>query len=494
MALFCQFIWAEEYFDYNDYRYRTTSDTTVMCRGHNSSGGPIIVTIPSYVSNKGKTYKVTSVGERAFYFDHNVTTINLPCTIDSIYDEAFKGSYEIQNVVFPNSIVYVGKNVFPSALCEIKNTHCMAKLPTSYIGEYTIPEGITQIAGNAFEDCKQLTKVRLPNSLKTIGEWAFSGCVSLDTLIIPDNVTYIGEWSLHVNKYLYIGKSVEVIGDNNDLGVRVHTLYWNAKCCHGSFPRKWNLEVTNIVIGDSVKQIPNNFCYQAKGIKNLIINEGCEEIGCYAFLECDSISEIIFPTSLKYVRNGAFIRCKAIEKIQFPNGLQEIGSHAFQECLALDSLSLPNSVSKIGSYAFSSCTSLISLVLPNHIERIDSSSFFQCTKLPSLVLPASLRQIDYGAFCACYALSSIASFAQEPPICGALALGLVNRQIPLYVPKGSREKYAHAYVWEEFMNTSEIETDLNEIVNPHFSKKMIKDGQIIISVGEKMYTITGSEL
>lgn len=50
----------------------------------------------------------------------------------------------------------------------------------------TIPEGTKVIGEGAYENCKTLKTLELPNTLETISERAFSGCSNLEgPLIIP---------------------------------------------------------------------------------------------------------------------------------------------------------------------------------------------------------------------------------------------------------------------------------------------------------------------
>jgi hypothetical protein len=48
------------------------------------------------------------------------------------------------------------------------------------------------IGNNAFDGCKGLTSVTIPNSVMNIGNSAFDCCTSLTSVTIPDSVTSIG--------------------------------------------------------------------------------------------------------------------------------------------------------------------------------------------------------------------------------------------------------------------------------------------------------------
>ena len=55
----------------------------------------------------------------------------------------------------------------------------------------TIPDCITHIGDNAFEDCKELKNVTIGNGLTSIGWDAFRNCSELISITIPDSVTSI---------------------------------------------------------------------------------------------------------------------------------------------------------------------------------------------------------------------------------------------------------------------------------------------------------------
>ena len=57
----------------------------------------------------------------------------------------------------------------------------------------SIPDSVTSIGNSAFFYCKNLTSIELPNTLTNIDAYAFGGCESLKNIIIPDKITIIKE-------------------------------------------------------------------------------------------------------------------------------------------------------------------------------------------------------------------------------------------------------------------------------------------------------------
>lgn len=71
-----------------------------------------------------------------------------------------------------------------------------------YTGAVNIPSSIsvdsttysvTRIGKSAFNFCKELTSVTIPNSVTSIGDLAFNTCTSLNSITIPNSVFRIGE-------------------------------------------------------------------------------------------------------------------------------------------------------------------------------------------------------------------------------------------------------------------------------------------------------------
>ena len=61
-----------------------------------------------------------------------------------------------------------------------------------YLEEIIIPEGVTTIESNAFMSCKKLGNVTFPESLTKIGHQTFGFCSNITSVFIPKNVTEIG--------------------------------------------------------------------------------------------------------------------------------------------------------------------------------------------------------------------------------------------------------------------------------------------------------------
>lgn len=62
----------------------------------------------------------------------------------------------------------------------------------------------------------------------------------------------------------------------------------------------------------------------------LIIPEGVEEIGQFAFWECDRLEKVIISRSVEEIGFKAFFGCIELKEIVIPEGVKEIREEAFE--------------------------------------------------------------------------------------------------------------------------------------------------------------------
>lgn len=150
-----------------------------------------------------------------------------------------------------------------------------------------IPEGITFIGTEAFSGCNNLTKVIFPQTLINIGEMAFFGCSSLKSVTIPSSVTDIGT-----------------------------SAFW---CCK-------SLEEV-VYLGSA--DIPANAFRQCTSLSSVEISGNVGSILIYAFYCCTSLESIDFPDSLKSIDMRAFYGCGSLKSIGFGTGIESVSPLSF---------------------------------------------------------------------------------------------------------------------------------------------------------------------
>ena len=207
-------------FESQRLQYNVIGDNSVEVAGCTGKV-PQNVTIPSAVSNGGKTYTVERIGEKAFY-ESVLLSVVLPNTIKSIGKYAFCYS-SLESIELPIGL----ERIEIGAFSECKSLKSVV-LPSTIksIGEYAfeetslesieLPIGLERIEKYAFDDCNSLKSVVLPNTIKSIGKSAFSNS-SLESIKLPIGLERIEEYAFYgckSLKYVYFPPSPLELGEN----------------------------------------------------------------------------------------------------------------------------------------------------------------------------------------------------------------------------------------------------------------------------------------
>ncbi|MBO5132665.1 MAG: leucine-rich repeat domain-containing protein [Paludibacteraceae bacterium] len=268
---------------------------------------------------------------------------------------------------------------------EEKLTVSVGAVTTSISEDVVIPETVkydsveyivTSIARGAFDYCRSLTSITIPNSVTTIGDDAFFACSSLTSVEIPNSVTAIGKYAFY--------------------------------SCSG---------LTSIDIPNSVTEIGDDaFCY-CSSLTSVDVPESVATIGEDAFYDIDTIfyagkaSGTPWGASkvIRGVRDGYFLYADSTKScivgylgsdsvVVIPNSVAAIGDEAFKGCTNLTAIEIPNSVTAIGSSTFYGCSSLTSIDIPNSVTEIGDDAFCYCSSLTSVDVPESVATIGEYAF------------------------------------------------------------------------------------------------
>ena len=243
----------------------------------------------------------------------------------------------------------------------------LLKAPRSLRGEYSIKKGVKVIGNCAFDLCRSLTIINIPNSVTTIGNCAFLGCDYLISINIPNSVTTIGKSAFSDCYYLTsinIPNSVTTIGDS---------AFW------------WCYSLISITIPSSVVTIIGNpFCHWHGNLYNeskvfiyedhVLFNKNKTTlIACIA-----KKTNYTIPNRVTTIGDSAFLGCESLTSINIPNSVTTIGKSAFSKCQSLTSINIPNGVTIIGNYAFNGCKSLTSITIPSSVVTIIGNPFYNC--------------------------------------------------------------------------------------------------------------------
>ena len=333
---------------------------------------------------------------RGLAANSQITSINLPTTLEVICEDAFYDCGLLTSMTVPVNVNFIGEHSF----CNCDNLSSLTwnarscpnygglyykinyDVHTGYsdntpdgsspITELTIGDQVETLPDN-FARSAYITSAELPASLKTIGDYAFYNCWNMSSeVIIGDAVTEIGDCAFggcaKVTR-MSVGRNVRYIGQ-------------------GAF-------------GSGYENNPNSYHYYGDYVPGMSLTSlswyarQCESAGNLSY---HSLTSLYIDDDVEVLPNGFASNSYYLTGIRFPSSLRVIGEGAFKYCYWLTSLNLPPTVTTIGNEAFIDCNNLMELNLPNSLESIGSGAFSYCGNLKNLYIPASVTFIGQMAF------------------------------------------------------------------------------------------------
>lgn len=178
-----------------------------------------------------------------------------------------------------------------------------------------------------------------------------------------------------------------------------------------------------------------------------------------AFQGETDLTKVSIPESVSVIDGGAFYGCRNLHTVVFDgtSRLKTIGYQAFGLCNTLNTFEIPNSVTTIEQGAFQYCHALTSVTIPSSVQ--------------SFGLNTSTSTEAFPAFYDMEGLKAIYVLNPEPIDISEMEFELKNANnnetiwsiantVTLYVPRGSKEKYAAAKGWNVFTNIVELGLDI----------------------------------
>ena len=270
---------------------------------------------------------ISSIGVYLFYDCATLTSVEIPCSVLYINENAFTSCYALKDVYYNGSermwariAIEEGNDLLYNATihssddalawpvtgrCGDNLTWSLSEdgvltlsgtgstwdypeeYPTwypyvDYINKCVVEEGVTTIGYCLFFNSDALTSVDLPSSLNYIGEGAFASCINLTEVIIPD---------------------------------------------------------------------------------------GVETIEAGAFFQCTSLANVDIPDSVTYIGGKAFSYCTSLTSVELPDGITSVNPYTFDSCSNLTTVTIPSSVTLIDEYAFSNCNRLTDVYYKGTAEQ-----------------------------------------------------------------------------------------------------------------------------
>ena len=347
-------LFAQNLFTVGDIQYEITGTNEVEVDSASTSATSIV--IPETIDYEGITYNVTSIDTWAFDSRTNLTSVTIPNSIVSIEKGAFYGCTGLTSMDIPNSVTTIDTGAF---------YNCAG------LTSINIPNSITSIKTSTFYGCSSLTSITIPNSITSIGYGAFAYCTGLTSVTIPESVTSIDDGAFN--------------SCNN-----LTTLHFNAIHCD------FNLEqyvvfpytINNVIIGENVEKIPNNFLNHSK-ITNVTIPNSVDTIEYWAFGNCSLLTDVTLGSDLVSLGYNAFGEDSNLIRLNYnATNCTSFNQNAFTNAKRISTINIGNNVETIPAYFAYDLDSLTSVTIPANVTSLGNYAFYDCDRLASVTCNA----------------------------------------------------------------------------------------------------------
>lgn len=507
----------------------------------------------------------TRIGNNAFYGCKNLNKFTIPASVTQISENAFSGCYKLYEIYNLSSLNIVRSSLsFGMAgyfalkvhktldeepletvvyddfefgrgdqndwyLINYSGAKTLLTLPQSFnydgslitsyeiikyfmtdsgtVKEITITGGATAIGEYSFNNCSELSVVKVSDSVKQFGAGAFFGCNKMKEMTLP----FIGG-SRTANRFLgYIFGGSNMNSEFIPRSLTTLTFTHETEISDNAF---YNCgELTKISLTGNITKIGSYAFYNCGRLSDFMLPETLVSIGERAFYNCGAIASVSVPDTVTAIGFGAFSGCSSIRQMSIPfvggspdanryfgyifgapsysstNSIPyslktvsvtkatEIPINAFYNCNSLNTVNLNDAVQTIGDNAFLSCYYITEVNFPAGLKSIGDNAFSSCQQLKEIVMPNSVQTIGVQAFNYCTSLQKVTLKSQinikNDAFYGCRILhevyNLGNMSITAGEDRNGYVAYYAIAVYRSLLDTPMEEVILDGIVFKHYN-------------------------
>lgn len=380
-------------------------------------------TVPAYVSYNNEEYTV-ALSEQAFTQSPNLVNVSLHDGITTIPGGAFEDCKSLRNINIPETVTSLGTcgNYFE------ENWKRPGAFGGSGIEYMNIPGSVEIIGDYCFNRCINLKQVLINEGTKIIGSNAFNGDSALENITLPNSIDSIGQLTFY-------------------------------QC---------NLKQVNL--SDNIRFIGRT-CFSDNKLTEFHFSENLKDIRTY-ILRNNPISSLTIPSDVKRIMPAALCRLSELKELTFSDGpeLLEFDLKAnwfygrdpwkngtqdsdflggwLQDSKNVENLYLGRNVATWIPDGFEFPTE-------TRANEEFTNPFHTMENLKHITIGNMVTDASSLVFENYPTLQTLTLLAQEPPVLNALTAEQAANVI-VNVPEGKLDKYKNLPGWSDIKNLNEI--------------------------------------
>lgn len=389
-------------------------------------------------AEEGQTYNYE--GNLCGTGTYGPTTVNISAEVPALELNLLFGSkIDVVNIDDGNGNYLVEKKTVPleegsvitKEVYVIYNSDktTLLMLSSNY-DEYVMPDSVTKIGGRVFRG-KSIKSVVINANLEEIGDYAFYQCTDLESVTFAEPSVGVDPVPLTIGDYAFYGctnsEFKEIDFPSRTVSIGAHAF--------------WNCKFEELVIPEGVETIGDYAFQTNSNLKTVTLPSTLKNFGgykynmsytdltaikyVYVFAACNNLESVTVNDggdNFSTVNGVLYQKIDGEEKILIfvpklltgnvviPNTVTYMRYQAFYQQNGVTSISFSGNLTgelKIGDQAFYSNTTIQTVTLAEGVTGIGEAAFRGMSALTSVTIPSTVTSIGTRAFAECKRLTSV---------------------------------------------------------------------------------------